>query len=278
VAETLGMDPAARDPDRVRDAHRRLAPLFGPDRWFQVDVRGWEDLPPGPVLFVSNHSGGTSIPDVWGLMWAWIDRFGVDRPVHALAHDMIFHVRRVGELMAGLGVLRAGPEVGRRVLEEFRRDLFVCPGGDRDTWRPWKYRYKVNFSGRTGYARLATSLGVAVVPVANAGAHETLVVLTDGAAMARRLGFKSRFRAEVFPVHLSLPWGVGVGPLPHIPWPTVLRYRFGAPIQPGSDPEALDVEVRASIQGMLDVLREERPRVAARIRRAARVVAAGARR
>jgi hypothetical protein len=104
------------------------------------------------------------------------------------------------------------------------------------------------------------------VPVANAGAHETLVVLTDGRPVARALRLPELARAEIFPIHLSLPWGLAVGPWPHLPTPARLRYRIGPPIlppaglAPGADPpeelvQAVDAEVRAAVQRLLDELR-----------------------
>jgi len=106
-----------------------------------------------------------------------------------------------------------------------------------------------------------------VVPIAHAGAHHTLIVLDDGRRIAELLRFPELFRAHIFPVHLSLPYGLGIGPLPHLPPPTPLRYRIGRAVHPealaaGVDPtqeqiDALDVQVRAELQHQLDVLREE---------------------
>jgi 1-acyl-sn-glycerol-3-phosphate acyltransferase len=236
---------------------------------------------------VSNHSGGTTIPDVWGLMVAWIRRFGEGRVVHPLAHDMVFSVPPVAERFAKLGVLRASPSIGEAVLSEWRRDLFVCPGGDRDTWRPYRDRYKVHFSGRKGYARLALRTGVPVTPIVNSGAHESLVVLTDGRRIARTLHLSQLFRAEIFPIHLSLPWGIGIGPLPHLPWPVHLRYRIGPPVpfpegySHGDAPTedrvaAYDLAVRGALQGLLDELSAEAESLGARLRRMAHLVSRGA--
>ena len=65
-------------------------------------------------------------------------------------------------------------------------------------------------------------------------------------------------RADVFPVHLSLPWGLAVGPWPHLPPPSRMAYRIGAPIQPdGTDADAvarLDAAVRQGLQTELDAL------------------------
>jgi 1-acyl-sn-glycerol-3-phosphate acyltransferase len=139
----------------------------------------------------------------------------------------------------------------------------VMPGGDLDTWRPYRDRYRVCFGGRTGYARIALMSGVPIVPVAHAGAHETLMVLYDGRWFAERLGLKRITRANIWPVHLSLPWGLAFGPWPHIPIPAVLRYRVGAPIAlsdvPMDDPSPaaiaeLDSRVRRAIQDQLDEL------------------------
>lgn len=252
-----------------------MAPIFGEDGWFKLSFTGWENVPPGPVMFVSNHSGGTVIPDVWGMMFGWVQHFGVDRIVHPLAHDMVFSVPALAQGAARLGILRATPGMGEKVLTEWKRDLFVCPGGDRDTWRPWSERYRVHFAGRKGYAKLALKAGVPVIPIAHAGAHETLMVLTDGRSIARRMRLQKYFRAEIFPIHLSIPWGLAVGPMPHLPMPAHLRYRFGAPVIPptwdtgSKEPpavlvDAFDQQVQAAIQDQLDLLREERPSMRAR--------------
>jgi 1-acyl-sn-glycerol-3-phosphate acyltransferase len=243
-------------------------PAFGPRGWFRVDVRGIETLPSSPVMIVSNHSGGTIIPDVWGFLWFWYRRFGTARPIHPSGHELIFANERIGRWFARRGVIHANPTLARAALAR-GRDLMVMPGGDRDTWRPYSRRYEVEFAGRTGYARLALQARVPIVPVAHAGAHETLIVLSDGHRFARAVGLRAIARAEVFPVHLSLPWGLAIGPWPHIPIPTTLRYRLGAPIpvpaELGAGDEvtdamvlAHDARVRASVQSMLYALRDGR--------------------
>jgi 1-acyl-sn-glycerol-3-phosphate acyltransferase len=247
-----------------------MALLFGSERkYFRVDVKGWENVPAAPVLLVSNHSGGTTILDTWGLGFAWHTHFAVQRPLHVLAHEMVFSFARIGRVFAKAGVLRAHPELGLKVLREWRRDLLVMPGGDVDVWRPYKERYKVKFAGRRGYARLALKAGVPIVPIANAGAHETLHVLTDGAAVARLLRFPELFRASIFPVSLSFPWGLTIGPWPHLPPPARLRYRIGPAVYPeggfcapGVEPSseavaAYDARVQAAIQSLLDELEAE---------------------
>lgn len=267
--EHWGRDPGQFDERSVADTIASLSgPIFGPRGWFRVDVKGAERIPPAPVMLVSNHSGGTIIPDVWGFLWFWYRHFGTSRPLHPSGHELIFANQRLGRWFARRGVLHANPTLAREVLTRWKRDLMVMPGGDRDTWRPYSRRHQVEFAGRTGYARLALQARVPIVPVAHAGAHETLMVLTDGYRFARAVGLQRFARAEVFPVHLSLPWGLAIGPWPHIPPPTTLRYRFGEPIPV---PEGLhegdevteemvlehDARVRAAVQSLLDGLRDE---------------------
>lgn len=253
----FGADPTAYDPAHVKEVHATAHRFFGPGRYFGLSLNGMENIPDTrPVMLVSNHSGGTTIPDVWGLAVAWYDRYGPARPLHILAHELLFAIPGVARWLERLGILRASHDNARAVLRQ-GRDLLVYPGGDVETWRPYKDRYRVDFAGRTGYARLALQAKAPIVPIAHAGAHETFRVLTSGRWLAKAMGLQRIARADVFPIHLSLPWGLGFGPLPHLPLPTTLRYVIGQPIAPGHDVAALDAAVRASVQQQLSQLQYE---------------------
>jgi 1-acyl-sn-glycerol-3-phosphate acyltransferase len=264
-----GTDPGAYDPDFVAAHLKWLRLAFGPGRWFDTQVTGWHHIPDGASMVVGNHSGGTTLYDAWGMIACWYDEMGVHRPVHGLAHELLFATRATGRHFERLGVLRADRTTARRVVHEYDRPFAVMPGGDRDVWRPSSKRHQVHFAGRTGYARTAIQLGVPIVPIAHVGAHETLWVLSDGHRAARFFGIHKLVRADIFPVHVSMPWGLAVGPWPHLPPPTHFAYRFGAPLAPPAwdDPEApvpaalvkaYDAQVRASLQGLLDELVAER--------------------
>lgn len=260
---SFGGSLADFDPEAIRKTLSSVGRLFGPKSYFPLEMDGLEHVPASPALLVSNHSGGTTIPDVWGLAIAWYRHFGVHRPLHPMAHEMILSIGPTRRYFGARGVVDATREMALRVLTEWRRDLLVMPGGDLDTWRPHRDRFKVRFGGRKGYARLALDTGVPIVPVANAGAHDTLLILSDGRRFAERLRLPHLFRSSIFPVHLSLPWGLAIGPWPHIPVPARLRYRIGPAIDPSrfrdrgdqrAQVEALDVAVRDAIQRQLDVL------------------------
>jgi 1-acyl-sn-glycerol-3-phosphate acyltransferase len=265
-----GDDPGDFDLAAIDEVCRWIGMIFGPGRYFPVEVAGWDNLPEAPAMVVSNHSGGTLFLDSWGLLYAWYTHFGTERPIHPVAHEILLGNPVTGPFFSKRGVVRADRDIVQRVIEERRDDLLVMPGGDLDVWRPFAKRYEVQFAGRKGYARIALNAGVPIVPVANAGAHETFVVLSDGHKLANLLRLPQLARAHVWPVHLSLPWGLAIGPWPHFPVPTTLRYRFGEPIHPrevgvtpGRAPseeqiEAFDEKVRAGVQHQLDLLRDER--------------------
>ena len=269
-----------RDRDAVERAVQRLAPLFCADGPYPCEPRGMEQIPASPVLLISNHSGGVLIPDAWGLGYIWYTHFGFDRPLHGMAHEMLFKVRGTGEPMARLGALKASRSNAIAAMRDWRHDIAVMPGGDVDVFRPYTDRFKVSFGGRTGYARIALQAGVPIVPVANSGAHETLIVLKRGRRIAKALGLHKLTRSEVFPISLSIPWGLTIGPVPNVPFPARFRYRFGAPIQLEAEPaeaptpaqiEELDRRVRAAMQDQLDQLRDETPSIQTRLTRGLRL-------
>mgnify|MGYP000276833707 FL=1 len=267
-AHQWGSRPDDLDPQRLASTLQRIGPLFSPERGlYPATVAGWDNLPDPGALVIANHSGGTVIPDVWGLMAAWYRHHGTARPLHGLAHEMVFSLDQTARFFAQRGVLRATRAMARTVLNEYGRDLLVLPGGDLDTWRPFRERWTVDFHGRKGYARIALETGAPVAPIAHAGAHHTLIVLDDGRRVAELLRFPELFRAHIFPVHLSFPYGLGVGPLPHLPPPTALRYRIAPavtpePLAPGATPtqaqiDHFDLRVRAALQHELNVLRDQ---------------------
>jgi len=100
------------------------------------------------------------------------------------------------------------------------------------------------------------------------GAHEIFFVLTRGDRVAEKLRFKKYFRSNVFPIALSLPWGLTSGYLPYIPLPSKIVIEFGPPIEfPDHGPESAGDEevigtcyreVEERMQSILDRLASER--------------------
>lgn len=256
---TFGEDPRRWDPQVIGRLEATVGRLFGQGRYFDTRIQGLDDLPAGPVMLVMNHSGGTLIPDVWGFGLLWFRHFGGRRPLHILGHELLFTTPPSGRFFEACGVLRATPGAAQRVLTEHHRDVLVLPGGDLEAWKPWSLRNVVHFGGRSGYARTAIRAQVPIVPVAHVGAHETLLVLRSGRRIARWLGLHKVARAEIWPLHLSLPWGLALGPLPHLPVPARFDYLVGAAIAPAREETAeavrdLDGRVRGALQAQLNEL------------------------
>jgi 1-acyl-sn-glycerol-3-phosphate acyltransferase len=58
-------------------------------RYFRAEVRGLGNIPRGASLVVSNHSGGMLTPDMSVFAVGYYDKYGYDRPLYTLAHDML---------------------------------------------------------------------------------------------------------------------------------------------------------------------------------------------
>ncbi|MFK7986910.1 MAG: 1-acyl-sn-glycerol-3-phosphate acyltransferase [Sandaracinaceae bacterium] len=240
----------------------RVAPWLGRviRGWFRTSVEGLEHLPSRPFVGVGNHSGAAMLPDTL----SWLDvyyRRGNRPPLVTLAHDAMFDVYPgwLSGRLSQLGAVRADPSLASLALQ--RGFAVQCyPGGDHDACRPFWRRNRIEFAGRTGYVRLARQAGVPIVPVVSVGAHEALLVLWDGAPLARWLGAPTSMRLATFPVTVSVPWGLFVGPLPgYLPLPTKVSLRVLPPLDPeAGSVDEVDRRVRGCMQAAADAMAEER--------------------
>jgi hypothetical protein len=121
------------DPTFTAQAKKLVAPII--NRWFRVEVRGLESLPPaGGVLVVSNHSGGALTPDPLVFGPAYYDMFGYDRPLYILAHYGVFFTP-LRRYLGRIGTIHASPENAAKALHS-GAVVLVYPGGDYDAYRP----------------------------------------------------------------------------------------------------------------------------------------------
>jgi len=243
----------ARDPPFIRSV---VLPLLSP--WFesyhQMEVRGLDKIPVGPALAVGNHNGGIMAPDMFALMIAFWRERGVDEPSYGLAHDLVFRLPILRDVMAKAGAVPAHPENALRLLARGAKVL-VYPGGDMDAFKTFARRHEVVFGERKGFIRIALQARVPIVPVVGVGAHEALHVLTDGVELARRTGLKQLFRLEALPVALGLPFGLLVGPTGYWPFPVRMKLRVLDPIcWPGLGPDAVNDD--ATVGRCRDQVRE----------------------
>lgn len=77
------------DPELTKHVVDVMRPIV--KRYFRSELRGLENIAaPGGCLVVANHSGGMLTPD-WSVFAVhYYDTFGYDRPLYALAHDLVF--------------------------------------------------------------------------------------------------------------------------------------------------------------------------------------------
>lgn len=250
----------ARDPTLIRSILPLLAPWF--ESYHELEVRGLDQIPAGPSLVVGNHNGGMMAPDMFGLMIAYWRERGVDEPTYGLAHDLVFKLPVIGQLMARLGAVPAHPENALRLLARGAKVL-VYPGGDIDAFKTWHRRHEVVFGERKGFVRLALRARVPIVPVVGVGAHEAFHVLTDGVDLARRSGLKQLFRMEALPVAVGLPWGLLIGPVGYWPFPVRMKLRILPPIAwpelgvDAAEDDAVVTRCRDDVLGVMQAAMDE---------------------
>jgi len=198
--------------------------------YFDPEVQGFEHLPAGgPMLIVSNHSGGIYMPDYWAFVRHWVRERGAAEPLYSLSYDLLFDIPAIGTLARRFGSVSASQENGAHLLEE-GHPVLVYPGGDQDDYRPWTERHRVELRGRTGFVRLALRQQAPVVPLVAHGSHDAIFVLSRGEGLAQRIGLDKWLRVKVLPLVVGLPWGVAVAPIPTVPMPAKVTVRVCEPL------------------------------------------------
>jgi 1-acyl-sn-glycerol-3-phosphate acyltransferase len=236
------------------------------DYWFRMEIDGWENLPEPPVLLVGIHSGAPFVWDAWTVGVQWWRRFGQERPLHGTAHDALMAIPVIGRYFRAMGVLPAAPDSIATALAE-GRDVALWPGGEVDSLRPWIERDVANLAGRKGFVKMAIRAGVPIVPIATVGGADAMPVLMRGDRLSRALKLDRVLRLKVFPLAVSLPWGIAPAALPQLPLPAKIRTRFMPAVKLDDDPARADddryveqkyQEVQRSIQHGMDALARKR--------------------
>ncbi|MCV7096959.1 lysophospholipid acyltransferase family protein [Mycobacterium kubicae] len=236
------------------------------DYWFRMEIDGWENIPEPPALLIGIHSGAPFVWDAWTVGLQWWRRFGPDRPLHGTAHDALMAIPGIGRFFRSMGVLPAAPDAIATALAE-GRDVALWPGGEVDSLRPWSERDRANLAGRKGFVKMAIRAGVPIVPIATVGGADAMPVLIRGDRLSRTLRLDKMLRLKVFPVAISLPWGIAPAALPQLPLPAKIRTRFMPVVEIDHDPARADDEdyidskyreVEDSIQRGMDALARKR--------------------
>ena len=212
-------DLGNRDPERMRFLWDLLKPFLR--AYFRPVILGLDRVPEGPALYVGNHNGIISL-DSLTFFGEVLEARGIENVPYGLGHEVTMSLPGANQLYAPLGVIRASHGNAHRVFAAGGK-VMVYPGSDYDAYRAYRDRDRVIFGPRRGYIRLALRERVPIVPVITAGAHEVCIILDDGQRIARALRLDKLLRAKAWPITLSIPWGLTVGP-PQLFFP--LRTRF----------------------------------------------------
>lgn len=230
----LGWTLDRRDPQFIQSLMPIWEWLY--NNYFHVQTSGWHHIPKNQkVLMVGSHNGGLAAPDMPMMMYDWLRRFGTEQPVYGLMHPIIWQTfPSLAETVAKTGAVVAHPKMAYAALRS-GASVLVYPGGAQDVFRPHHLRNQIYFAGRKGFIKLALREEVPIVPMISCGAHDTLYVMADIYELINQLhqwGMPWLFGLDpiVFPVFLGLPWGLGMGPLPHIPLPVPMHTRVCPPI------------------------------------------------
>lgn len=231
--------------------------------YHRAEVRGLDDFPSGGALVVSNHSGGLLAMDVPVFASGFYEKFGYDRPVYTLSHDMLMTGPTAG-FFTRIGFIRANHANADEALRS-GGVVVVFPGGDYDVYRPTLSQNKIDFAGRTGYIKAALHAGVPIVPTVSIGGQESQFYLTRGTWLAERLGPIARLaRTKILPVSFGFPFGLSAVVPVNVPLPTKIVTQVLPPIDVvaefGEDPDIdeVDAHVRHVMQRALDELAAQR--------------------
>lgn len=236
------------------------------DYWFRMEIDGWENIRKPPTLLVGIHSGAPFVWDAWTVGLQWWRRFGPERTLHGTAHDALMAIPGFGRYFRAMGVLPAAPDAIATALAE-GRDVALWPGGEVDSLRPFSERDRANLAGRKGFVKMAIRAGVPIVPIATVGGADAMPVLIRGDKLSRTLRLDRLLRLKVFPLAISLPWGIAPAALPQFPLPAKIRTRFMPAVELDHDPARADdeeyvqrkyQEVQDSIQHGMDALARKR--------------------
>lgn len=226
-------------------------------RWYHRHEIHLDADIPEPTLFVANHGFGGLVDLNVLAMIAVREKAALQRPTTALVHQLAWTVGagRLAEFLDG----RPASQDSADAAFAAGHNVLVFPGGDVDAGKAWRDRHQVHFDERCGFARLAMSHGVPVVPVVTAGAGDSLFVVSDGRGLARRLGLHRRLRMKTLPISITIPWGLNIGVagmLPYVALPTKLVTAVLPPMTPHSGEPAEDFasRIEAAMQARLDSL------------------------
>ncbi|MBF6382932.1 lysophospholipid acyltransferase family protein [Nocardia farcinica] len=233
----------------IRILETLLAPLRA---WTSPRFYGLNNIPAeGPVLLVGNHNllGAIDAP----LLLPEVLRHR-GRLIRGLAEHVLIAVPGVRHFLHRYGSVR-GTRGNCLALLERGEAVIVFPGGGREAVRRKGEKYVLKWEGRTGFAHMALTAGVPIVPVAMIGVDDAFDIVVDGDHPLMR---PVRWTVEALGLKRDLtpPLVRGIGLTP-IPRPERFYFSAGAPIDPApwvesDNPESAAADLRDVVRKALE--------------------------
>lgn len=229
----------ARVDARVVSALKPIAKLVS--RVHPVRLEGLDHLPRGPALMVGNHG----ILGYETLVFFHHVHEHTGRLPLGLADRWFFRVPGLRDILVRCGGMLGNRPNARAALG--RGDWVVAyPGGAREVLKRHNAaKYRLQWGGSLGFARLASELQIPIVPFAAAGVDHTFDIVASLRGTGRLLMQHAKY-------DLPLLWGLGPFPRPVPFW-----FRFGPPIEPVPSVETLHAHAWQTTQSLLDELTRE---------------------
>jgi 1-acyl-sn-glycerol-3-phosphate acyltransferase len=258
VSEPIDIDALMNHPRRVqilRGALDRIqdgiAPVINLSRPY---VSGLDTLPAdGRFLLVGNHTqfvGGEV------LLIPHFVRRAIGARVRPLADRRFGEQPGLGrDLMTAYGGVVGAPETARELMRH-NETILVFPGGGREIAKFKGEEYRLNWNGRSGFARIAVENDYPIVPIGLVGGDDIYksLVTRDSALgrLSQAVSAKLSGRAD-----MAMPLMRGIGPT-LIPRPQRMYLRFGEPIDTAK-PDRISTEdwvasVRNDTQESLEMI------------------------
>ncbi|MFO7550640.1 MAG: lysophospholipid acyltransferase family protein [Haliea sp.] len=136
-------------------------------RLFRPVVRGVDNIPPQPCLFVGNHS----LFALDGLVVATIMHQRYHRFLRPLGDKFLFTHPALEQALLARGAAMGHPDVCSALMAH-GQDLLVFPGGAHEAVKPSRQRYQLQWKERYGFIRMAAEHGYTIMPFGIVGPDE----------------------------------------------------------------------------------------------------------
>ena len=181
--------------------------------YFRCETHGIENLPPGRLMLVANHSGQLPFDGV-NVGASLLLEGEPPRLVRSMVDRFVPTLPFLSYMLPRWGQIIGSPENCKRLLQD-EEAILVFPEGTRGISKPFTQRYKLQEFG-LGFMRLALATTTPIVPVAIVGAEEQAPAVNIK-PLARLLGLPA------FPVMPVPPF------IPVVPLPSRYYIYFGEP-------------------------------------------------